>query len=66
MKDTFVDVEAKRAARDKRKGRARDYKQIRRLQRKCFWTWPWGHEYVTKDGATRCVGCRKYQTYSEW
>lgn len=54
----------KATARDVRRERRREfrraYRRRRREIRRCFWSWPLGHEWVnfgTEEPDVRCVSC---------
>lgn len=46
---------AETAARDQRKATKGALRAQRRLELRCFWTKPFGHEYV--DGFCFCIEC---------
>lgn len=36
------------------------HKEQKRKERKCFWSWPWGHCFHSQaDGLFFCCGCDK-------
>lgn len=53
----------KRWHRNQRRAAKQEVKARRRRERRCFWTWPLRHEFVTVPatdghaGHKRCVGC---------
>lgn len=52
-------------ASDQRKMHKRDERKQKRLQRRCFFTRPWGHEYVWLLNEAdlkerRCIACGKH------
>jgi len=55
----------KSLSKEKRKARARLREERRpgvkqrQLERRCFWTWPWGHVPVWVHDDIRCAVCRK-------
>lgn len=53
------DLRSKRSA--ERKDRQKAAKAEARKQFKCYWTWPFGHEYKWSNSAQwhHCVGCDK-------
>jgi hypothetical protein len=56
-------AQRKLTVRNEKKAAAKARKAVRRTQRHCAWTWPFGHYYVIglKQGlnCSRCVGCGK-------
>lgn len=54
----------KRAHRSHRKAAKKYRRKQRRRQLRCFWTWPFGHEYIQVEDLDtvtvwQCVGCKK-------
>lgn len=54
-------AEQKRAVREQAKADRAAARLIRRRERRCFWTWPWGHRKVwrgsSRFGRIVCVVC---------
>jgi hypothetical protein len=54
----------KSVMRDRHRTERQRRRDVRRIHRACFWTWPWGHRWEVIEGSggygywdERCVGC---------
>jgi len=40
-----------------------EYLEKRKIEKTCFWTWPWGHVWSKRPGVHNCLVCNIVEPY---